>query len=509
MKSSTLILTGWGLPDYAAAAAAALRAYRDADLAGVSKRRLVQTLLREGKGREDVYILGVSVRDSVDELASAVKELAENGTAVTWVSSMELPEESVSLRRVEELTIHIDTKSKTLTEAVGRFLSVEVDNLKAYAIKTTKKASPIGLYQELFQAAGYAHRNRDDDTIYVQAIQALSRPIRPEAWDRKLNAAVFDYRKYGYRELLGNSPAMDRVREQIALAAKHDSARVMILGGSGTGKETVAQQIHSRSARKGEKFQAFNCASVTPELLEARLFGYEQGAFTGATKQKDGLFGAAKGGTLFLDEIGELPLEAQALLLRVLQENKYQRLGGTEDIDADVRLITATNKDLAKKVKENKLRLDLFQRLCTVQIKLPDLNSRKEDIRQIADDWWIRNKGERLSEQQIADLMEFDYQGNVRELMNILERALVLEETDFKKVLKEYREINAGFFEDAEKASCVEEYPEALEEMTRLHVRKIRDRYPTAKAAAEALAVSVNTMNKYLSLKTKILPVGL
>lgn len=188
---------------------------------------------------------------------------------------------------------------------------------------------------------------------------------------RRLVAAVADFRKYGYRELLGCSKAIERIRGEIALVAKHDRVRVMILGGSGTGKETVAQQIHSRGSRKGEKFQAFNCASVTPDLLDAHLFGYEKGAFTGADRRTEGIFNAAKGGTLFLDEIGELPLEAQALLLRVLQENKYQRLGGTEDVDADVRLITATNNDLAKKVKEKTFRLDLFQRLCTVQIRIP------------------------------------------------------------------------------------------------------------------------------------------
>lgn len=493
---STLVLTGWGLPDYAAAAAAAIRAYSDADLAGVSKRRLVEVLAKEGKGREDVFVLGVSVRDSAEEFAKAVRKLAENGTSVTWISSQDLPDEAKQLRHCDELTLHIDTSVKTLTAVVGKFFNVDVEDLVPYAIKTSKRETAIGRYQELFQAAGYAHRNRDDDKTYVLAIQSLSRPIRPEAWDPKLTAVVTDFRKYGYRELLGNSKALERIREEIALAAKHDRARVMILGGSGTGKETVAQQIHSRSSRKGERFQTFNCASVTPDLLEARLFGYEKGSFTGADKRTEGVFFAAKGGTLFLDEIGELPMEAQALLLRVLQENKYQRLGGTEDVDADVRLITATNNDLAKKVKEKTFRLDLFQRLCTVQIKIPPLNERKEDIRQIADDWWIRNKGERLTEQQIADLTEFDYVGNVRELVNLLERALVLEETNFKKVIADYKEINAGLFETEDDRRS--EYPENLDEMTRLHVKTVMGRYKTQKEAAKALGIAINTMKNYL-----------
>lgn len=493
---STLVLTGWGLPDYAAAAAAALRACNGADLLGVSKRRLPEILAKEGKGREAVFVLGVSVRDSADEIAKVVRRLAESGTSVTWISSQDLPDEAKSLRHCDELTLHVDTSVRTLTAVVGKFFNVDVDDLVSYAVKTTKRETAIERYQELFQAAGYAHRNRDDDRIYVLAIQSLSRSIRPEAWDSRLVAAVADFRKYGYRELLGCSKAIERIRGEIALVAKHDRVRVMILGGSGTGKETVAQQIHSRSSRKGEKFQAFNCASVTPDLLEAHLFGYEKGAFTGADKRTEGIFEVAKGGTLFLDEIGELPLEAQALLLRVLQENKYQRLGGTEDVDADVRLITATNNDLAKKVKEKTFRLDLFQRLCTVQIRIPPLNERKEDIRQIAEDWWIRNKGERLTEQQIADLTEFDYVGNVRELVNLLERALVLEESDFKKVISDYKEINAGLFE-TEEDRC-SEYPENLDEMTRLHVRTVMGRYKTQKDAAKALGVAVNTMKKYL-----------
>ena len=335
----------------------------------------------------------------------------------------------------------------------------------------------------------------------VPAAIAVTTPASDTVATDSSADSVKDYRKYGKRELIGHSPAMEEVRRRIDLAAKHPDARVLILGDSGTGKETVAQQIHRKSSRASGEFVAFNCASVTPNLLEGRLFGYEKGAYTDASRTTDGLFEKAKGGTLFLDEIGELPLEAQGLLLRVLQENKFQRLGGTEDIVADVRLITATNRNLARMVREGMFRRDLFQRLCVIQIVIPPLRERKEDIASIADSWWYANNGGRhLSAKQIADLQGFDYDGNVRELVNLLERAQVLEEDDFSKVLAEYREMNAGLFADAAKdGKKNEEPPVLLDDAIRFHVRRIYEANGCQIAAtARALGVSPNTVKKRL-----------
>ena len=500
MKTNkTLILTGWGLPEYAAAAAVALRAFPDADLLGVSKRRLVETLQAHGKGREDVYVLGVSLRDNAADFAKIVKKLAENGTSVTWISSQELPEEAAEFHHCDELTLKIDTSVKTLTEAVGRFFEVDYEDLKPYGIKTTKVLTAVAKYQELFRAAGYAHRNRDDDQSYVLAIQSLRLPIKPEAWDPKLNAVIADFRKYGGRELIGNTRVLAEVRQQITIIAKHEKARVMILGENGTGKETVAQQIHFQSVRKDQPFVAFNCGCVEPKLLASCLFGHEKGSYTDAHEKTDGYFGAAKGGTLFLDEIGELPLEAQSLLLRVLQENKYHRFGGTEDIDADVRLITATNRDLAKMVREGAFRQDLYMRLNLCQIQMPSLRECKADIKPIAEDWWLRNRGEHLTDAQIGDLMDYDYPGNVRELLHILERAMIFEETDFKKVIETYKKQNAGLLAPRDPSEDKsDDYPENLDAMTRLHVKKVLGRYKTQKEAAKAMDISVNTLKRYL-----------
>ena len=490
-----LILTGWGLPDYAAAGAAALRAFPEAEIRGVSKRHLPEMLATLGKAYDQVFILGVSVSGTADEVAQVVNQLAESGTSVTWVSCLDLPPESVQLGKGTALQLRIETGCSCLTDVVRATFDVGIDDLLPFVEKATDRKSLVFLYQELFQAAGYAHRVQGVDVYYSQAIRHLARGGRPSSWGR-LAEIVEDFRKYGSREFIGNSAAMQKVREQIARAAAFPKARVMILGESGTGKETVAQQIHNLSDRKGESFLAFNCASVTPNLLEARLFGYEKGAFTGADRQTKGLFESAKGGTLFLDEIGELPYEAQGLLLRVLQENRFQRMGSTESLEADVRLIVATNRDLARRVRENKFRLDLFERLCVLQIKLPSLNEHREDIPDIADNWWIRNKGVRLTDRQKADLMSFDYVGNVREMLNLLERAMILEEEDFKKVLADYREMNSGLFEDGD--VCPDVYPENLDEMTRLHVRNVLTRHSTKCEAARALGISINTLKKYL-----------
>lgn len=495
-----LILTGWGRSDYAVAAAVALRVVGAADVLGVSMRRLADALVKESVGREAVYVLGVGLGNEAEAFAEAARRLAANGTAVSYLSMFKMDGDVRGVMESASVRLGVFTKAKSLAEVAEMFFDVEAGDLHPYAIERKEgESSSAAKYQGLFRAAGYIHRTNGDDSIYAESIRSLAACIKPEAWPQSLSGAINDYRKYGKRELLGHSSAMEEVRRRIDLAAKHPDARVLILGDSGTGKETVAQQIHRKSLRESGDFVAFNCASVTPNLLEGRLFGYEKGAYTDASRTTDGLFEKAKGGTLFLDEIGELPLEAQGLLLRVLQENKFQRLGGADDIVADVRLITATNRNLARMVREGKFRRDLFQRLCVIQIVIPPLRERKEDIASIADSWWYANNcGKHLTKKQIADLQEFDYEGNVRELINLLERALVLEEEDFAKVIAEYREMNAGLF--AEEAKGADgELPMRLDDAIRVHVRRIYEANGCQIAAtARALGVSPNTVKNRL-----------
>jgi DNA-binding NtrC family response regulator len=234
-------------------------------------------------------------------------------------------------------------------------------------------------------------------------------------------------------ELVGLSPAVREVQTRIDQVAHAPDTTVLITGQSGTGKELVARCIHERSARRHGPFVAINCAALTESLLEAELFGYEPGAFTGAAKEgKDGLFAIAAGGTLFLDEIGEMEMTLQAKLLRVLQERTFRRVGGVNDIPADVRIVTSTNRDLRTMVQQSKFREDLFYRLNVMTVNVPTLRARAEDIPLLSHfflDQIGRQMGKALSgftEEAMETLCEYSWPGNVRELRNAIEHACIV-----------------------------------------------------------------------------------
>jgi len=234
-------------------------------------------------------------------------------------------------------------------------------------------------------------------------------------------------------ELVGLSPAIREVQSRIDQVAHAPDTTVLVTGQSGTGKELVARCIHERSARRHGPFVAINCAALTESLLEAELFGYEPGAFTGASREgKDGLFAVAAGGTLFLDEIGEMEPSLQAKLLRVLQERTFRRVGGVQDIPADVRIIASTNRDLRAMVKQDRFREDLFYRLNVMAVTVPPLVKRAEDIPLLSHfflDQIGRQMGKALSgftEEAMETLCEYGWPGNVRELHNAIEHACIV-----------------------------------------------------------------------------------
>ncbi|WP_022853398.1 sigma-54-dependent transcriptional regulator [Thermodesulfatator atlanticus] len=232
--------------------------------------------------------------------------------------------------------------------------------------------------------------------------------------------------------IIGKSPAMQRIFDLLPRVAKAPS-NVLIMGESGTGKELVARAIHELSPRREKSFVVVNCGGIPPNLLESELFGYKAGAFTGATKDKEGLFLKAHQGTIFLDEIGELPLEMQVKLLRVVQEKSIMPLGATKEIKIDVRIISATNRDLEKEVLAGNFREDLFYRLNVITLTLPPLRERKEDIPLLVEHFLKKysekmgKKIEGISDFALKALMEYDFPGNVRELENIIERSVALE----------------------------------------------------------------------------------
>ena len=232
-------------------------------------------------------------------------------------------------------------------------------------------------------------------------------------------------------EMVGDSEALKEVLEMMDKVGPTD-ARVLITGPNGTGKELVARGIHERSNRASAPFIEVNCAAIPSELIESELFGHEKGAFTSAHKQRIGKFEQANDGTLFLDEIGDMSLSAQAKVLRALQEHKINRVGGDKDINVNVRVLAATNKDLKEEIKENRFREDLYHRLGVILIKVPALNDRKEDIeilvekflKDIAEDYG--NKPKTISSKAIEVLQSYDWTGNIRELRNVTERLVIM-----------------------------------------------------------------------------------
>lgn len=238
--------------------------------------------------------------------------------------------------------------------------------------------------------------------------------------------------KYSFDQIIGQSPKMLAIYELMEKVAP-TKTNILITGESGTGKELVAKAIHFNSPRKEQAFVTLNCGAIPENLLESELFGHMKGAFTGAMYNKRGLFEVADGGSILLDEIGELPLSMQVKLLRVIQDKEFTRVGGTDPIKVDVRIISASNKDLEEAVREKKFREDLYYRLNVIQIKLPLLRERKEDIPLLTEHFfekYIQELGKdirKISPDAMKLLVNYDYPGNVRELQNVIERAIALE----------------------------------------------------------------------------------
>lgn len=232
-------------------------------------------------------------------------------------------------------------------------------------------------------------------------------------------------------DMVGSSPEISLLKEQIAIAAP-TSGWVLITGENGTGKELVARAIHNQSRRREKPFVEVNCAAIPEELIESELFGHERGAFTGATTQRKGKFDLAHEGTLFLDEIGDMSLKTQAKVLRILQERKFERVGGSKTIEVDVRVIAATNKDLEEEIRQGSFREDLYYRLNVLPFHVPPLRERREDIPRLVShflDYFCSKEGREIktiTPAALATLQGYSWPGNVRELKNIVERLVIM-----------------------------------------------------------------------------------
>jgi DNA-binding NtrC family response regulator len=277
-------------------------------------------------------------------------------------------------------------------------------------------------------AQNFVQKPWDNEKLLADIRQAIAR-YRTEEENVQLKRAL--KQRYNFPNIVGKSEIMLRIFDLVAQVAPSRST-VLIQGESGTGKELIAKAVHANSPRKDKPFVPVNTGAVPTDLLESTLFGHVKGAFTSAIAAKKGLFEIANGGTLFLDEIGTMPLDTQAKILRVLQDKRFMQLGGTHEIQVDVRIITATNVDLRTAVREGKFREDLFYRLDVIRFDLPPLRQRREDIPALAQHFLKYYSDENslparaLSPEALRALMDYEWPGNVRELENVMERGVVL-----------------------------------------------------------------------------------
>ena len=299
--------------------------------------------------------------------------------------------------------------------------------------------------------------------------------------------------QYEFEDIIGRSEAMQEVFSMIK-AVTDTNATVLITGETGTGKELVARAIHSNSSQRYGPFVATSCGALPETLLESELFGYEKGAFTGADRAKKGRFELANGGTLFLDEVGDISMKTQIKLLRVLQEKSFSRLGGTGQIKVDVRLISATNRDLVAAIEDGSFRSDLYYRLNVVSIQLPPLRERKDDVPLLAVHFInkynveFNKKFDRVDRKAMDFMMDYHWPGNVRELENVIERALVIDQGP---------EVQAKHLPFCNVESPLTEEPQSLQEVEKIHIEKMlqRNDWNIAKTA-RLLNIDRSTLHK-------------
>lgn len=361
-------------------------------------------------------------------------------------------------------------------------------------LKEIKRISPGTV---VIVITGHATVNTAIEAIKLGAHDYLSKPFSDEEIVLRIDRGLQDKRnevernllrrqieeKYSFNNIISKDPKMLAIFDQILEIAETD-ATVLIFGDTGTGKELIAKSIHYHSHRKDAPFVAIHCAALTETLLESELFGHEKGAFTGAFKQKKGRFEQAHGGSIFLDEVGDIPLVTQVKLLRVLQEREFERVGGTETLKTDIRIIAATNKNLEKLIKDGLFREDFYYRLNVFPIKLPPLRNRKEDLPLLVEHFIKQlnhrlNKDiEKVSGSVLDNFFNYHWPGNIRELENVLERAVLVNKG---KVIERAELGPSALREEVKGMEEIEEYKEfkkkVLDPMEKEYLIKMLGKY--------------------------------
>ncbi|QSQ08730.1 Regulatory protein AtoC [Koleobacter methoxysyntrophicus] len=342
--------------------------------------------------------------------------------------------------------------SEALSALENEYFDVMITDLKMPkmdGLELMREIKQKGIKVNVVFITAYADIKDAVEAIKLGAFDYLEKNFKMEELLSVIKEAVKEQKMIGENEslkkklaehdsffgIIGESPKIKEIKDLIIKIA-NSQASVLLTGESGTGKEMFARAIHMCSKRKNKPFVAINCAALPQTLLESELFGYEKGAFTGALKQKKGKFEQANEGTIFLDEIGEMNIQTQSKLLRVLQEREYERVGGLETIKIDIRVITATNRDLEEAIKAGDFREDLYYRINVIPIHIPPLRERREDIPLLAE-YFLKKfnvdykKNIELISMEVIDIfMEYDWPGNIRELKNVIERAVAIAEPD-------------------------------------------------------------------------------
>ncbi len=506
--SDMLIVSGW-YPEKALGAAmlAACRGPEDAEIVASSQRRLPELMEEWAEPRRprwrQIIISGVGLDNDPARLAAAMSRLKAAGTEVVWFGNDHPPAEGNPVTRQCRILHEPDCSPpeivlKHLAGGNGPAPGMAETLLRLARVGGRPLSSAEAAWVNYLLACASRYRRFQDAAALPTAIRRLA---AGEALNERDQQILREHHRFGSRELKGTSPAVRELWAQTRLLGREGNCRVLITGETGVGKETVAYLIHGHSPRASEGFEVFNCADLSPQLLGSRLFGHEKGAFTGAISRHIGLFEKANHGTLFLDEVGELPLDVQAGLLRVLEEKRFCRIGGTAEIEVDVRIIAATNRDLAQLVRERKFREDLFYRLYVVPLHVPPLRARKEDISKIVEAAQRQRGACPLTERQMRALQDYDWPGNVRELLNFLERAAVLNCDDFAALLAEHRRLfgTAGASPPAEAGIPPPAGELALEAVVRAHVARVVAQMDGNKTrASRALGITVNTLKAHL-----------